>query len=224
MTRIISSLTVLVLAGVIFLGGCKTIDPYTGEEKTSAATKGAGIGAIAGAVIGALSGGDAQERRKRALIGAGVGGLAGGAVGAYMDKQEAELRKKMQGTGVSVTRKGDHITLNMPSSISFRSGSAELNHTFHNALDGVVMVAKKYDKTLIEVDGHTDSVGNPEFNQTLSEQRAAAVAQYLVAKGVIKDRTITVGAGETHPIATNDTEAGRAHNRRVELTLLPLKE
>ncbi|MEQ1880771.1 MAG: OmpA family protein [Burkholderiales bacterium] len=224
MIHITRSLTIFSLASILLLGACKTIDPYTGEEKTSSATKGAGIGAIAGAVIGALSGGDAQERRKRALIGAGVGGLAGGAVGAYMDQQEAELRKKMQGTGVSVTRKGDNITLNMPGSISFRSGSAELNHSIHNALDGVVMVAKKYEKTLIEVDGHTDSVGNPEFNQKLSEERAAAVAQHLIANGVKKERTITIGAGETHPIASNDTEAGRAHNRRVELTLLPLKE
>jgi outer membrane protein OmpA-like peptidoglycan-associated protein len=224
MTRIFTRATLFLMASVVVLGACKTTDPYTGEEKISSTSKGAGIGAIAGAVIGALSGGDAQERRKRALIGAGVGGLAGGAVGAYMDKQEAELRKKMQGTGVSVTRKGDQITLNMPSSISFRSGSAELNHAFHNALDGVVMVAKKYDKTIIEVDGHTDSVGNPEFNQKLSEQRAAAVAQHLIANGVKKERTITIGAGEMHPIASNETEEGRAHNRRVELTLLPLKE
>ena len=99
-------LLIAVAASALALGACKTIDPFTGEEKYGATTKGAAIGAGAGAVIGAISGKDAQDRRKRALIGAGVGALAGGAVGAYMDKQEADLRKQMQGTGVSVTRQG----------------------------------------------------------------------------------------------------------------------
>jgi outer membrane protein OmpA-like peptidoglycan-associated protein len=220
MKRLVAAATVSVLV----LGACKTTDPFTGEEKYNSTSKGAAIGAAAGAVVGAISGSDARERRKRALIGAGVGALAGGAVGAYMDKQEDELRRQMQGTGVSVTRQGDHITLNMPSNITFSTGSAELSASFLKVLDGVALVLKKYDKTIVEVDGHTDSVGKSDYNQKLSERRATAVAQYLIGKGIKQERTITVGAGETHPVASNDTESGRALNRRVELTLLPLKQ
>ncbi len=210
-------------AGALLAAGCQTIDPYTGEQKVSNTTKGAAIGAAAGAVVGAISGDDARERRKRALIGAGVGGLAGAGVGAYMDKQEAELREQLQGSGVSVTRQGDNITLNMPGNITFATGSSDLNARFFNVLDSVSLVLKKYDKTIVEVAGHTDSVGSDAANQALSERRANTVAQYLVSKGVKSERMITIGAGKTRPVASNDTPEGRALNRRVELTLLPLK-
>ena len=220
MKRLIAAVTFAAVA----MAACKTFDPYTGEEKYSSTTKGAAIGAGAGAVIGAISGKDAQERRKRALIGAGVGALAGGAVGAYMDKQEADLRKEMQGTGVSVTRQGDNLILNMPSNITFQSGSADMNASFFKVLNGVALVLKKYDKTVIEVAGHTDNVGKTDYNQALSERRANSVAQYLISKGIKQERTITIGGGENHPVAGNDTDAGRAQNRRVELTLLPLKQ
>jgi outer membrane protein OmpA-like peptidoglycan-associated protein len=213
-----------VFAGALLAAGCQTIDPYTGQTKVSNTAKGAGIGAAAGAVVGAISGGDARERRKRALIGAGVGGLAGGAVGAYMDKQEAELRKDLEGTGVSVTRTGDNITLNMPSNITFKFGSADLDSRFFKVLDSVGLVLKKYDKTIVEVAGHTDSVGSEQTNQALSERRASTVSQYLVSKGLKQERMIVIGAGETRPVAPNDTESGRAFNRRVELSLLPLKQ
>lgn len=211
-------------AVVLLAAACQTIDPYTGEKKVSNTAKGAGIGAAAGAVIGAISGDDARERRKRALIGAGVGGLAGAGVGAYMDRQEAELRKELEGTGVSVTRKGDNITLNMPSNITFRTGSADLDSRFFKVLDSVALVLKKYDQTIIEAAGHTDSVGSEQMNQALSERRASTVSQYLVGKGIKQERMIVIGAGETRPVASNDSEEGRALNRRVELTLLPLKQ
>lgn len=220
MQKIVAVITVAALA----LGACKSFDPFTGEEKYNSTTKGAAIGAGAGAVIGAISGKDAQERRKRALIGAGVGVLAGGAVGAYMDKQEADLRKQMQGTGVSVTRQGDNLILNMPSNITFKTGSADMNASFFKVLDGVGLVLKKYDKTVIEVAGHTDSVGKTDYNQALSQRRAEAVGQYLIGKDIKQERIITIGGGENHPVASNDTESGRAQNRRVELTLLPLKQ
>jgi len=213
---------VAALAAVL-VTGCQTVDPYTGEKKTSDATYGALIGAGAGAAIGMISGHDAKERRQRALIGAGVGGLSGGAVGAYMDKQEAELREQMRQSGVSVTRKGDDIILNMPGNITFRSGSADLNPQFFKVLDGVAQVAKKYDKTIIEVAGHTDNVGGADYNQQLSQRRAASVAQYLESRGVSGQRIMTAGGGENHPIASNSTEQGRAANRRVEVTLAPLK-
>jgi len=204
--------------------GCETVDPYTGEKKTSSATYGALIGAGAGAVIGMISGHDAKQRKQRALIGAGVGALSGGAVGAYMDKQEAELRAQMRESGVSVTRKGEDIVLNMPGNVTFRTGSADLNPQFFKVLDGVAQVAKKYDKTIIEVAGHTDNVGGSEYNMQLSQRRAGSVAQYLESRGVAAARIMTAGGGEDHPIASNSTDQGRAANRRVEVTLAPLKE
>jgi outer membrane protein OmpA-like peptidoglycan-associated protein len=217
--------TILAIAmTAVALTGCETLDPYTGEKKVSNATKGAAIGAAAGAVVGAISGDNARERRERALIGAGVGGLAGGAVGVYMDNQEAELRRELEGTGVSVTRIGDEITLNMPSNITFAFGSADLDSRFFPVLDSVSKVVKKYDQTLVEVAGHTDSVGSSESNQSLSERRANTVAQYMISRGIVRERTIIVGAGENRPVADNDSAEGRALNRRVELSLLPIRE
>jgi len=203
--------------------GCQTTDPYTGESKTTSATYGALIGAGTGVAIGMISGHDARQRKQRALIGAGVGALGGGAVGAYMDKQEEELRREMQASGVSVTRKGEDIVLNMPGNITFRTASADLNSQFFKVLDGVARVAKKYDKTIIEVAGHTDNVGDASYNRQLSQRRASAVAQYLVSRGVAEARIMTAAGGEEHPIASNSTEQGRAANRRVEVTLAPLK-
>jgi outer membrane protein OmpA-like peptidoglycan-associated protein len=211
-------------AAAVLAAGCQTTDPYTGDAKTSSATYGALIGAGAGAAIGMISGHDAKERRQRALIGAGVGGLSGGAVGAYMDKQEAELRAQMRESGVSVTRKGEDIVLNMPGNITFRTGSADLNPQFFKVLDGVAQVAKKYDKTIIEIAGHTDNVGGADYNRQLSQRRASSVAQYLVSRGVAEPRLMTAAGGEDHPIASNSTEQGRAANRRVEVTLAPLKQ
>lgn len=206
-------------AVVIGVAACQTVNPYTRESQTSKATKGAGIGAAAGAVVGLLTKGD---KLQNALIGAGVGALAGGGVGYYMDVQEAKLRQRLEGTGVSVTRMGDNITLNMPSNITFALNSSDLNGQFNSALDGVGMVLKEYDKTVIEVAGHTDSSGSDQYNQALSERRAQSVAGYLSSHGVKTQRLITIGAGETHPVASNDTEAGRSQNRRVELTIVPV--
>jgi outer membrane protein OmpA-like peptidoglycan-associated protein len=214
-TKRIAASALIVLA----MYGCSTVNPYTQEKQTSKAAKGAGIGAAAGAVVGLLTKGD---KLQNALIGAGVGALAGGGVGYYMDVQEAKLRQRLEGTGVTVTRMGDNITLNMPSNITFALNSSDLNAQFFSALDGVAMVLKEYDKTVIEVAGHTDSSGSTQYNQSLSERRAQAVAGYLGSHGVKDQRLMTVGAGETHPVASNDTEQGRAANRRVELTIVPI--
>jgi outer membrane protein OmpA-like peptidoglycan-associated protein len=213
---------VAVAAMTVLVAGCQTVNPYTNEKQTSKATKGAGIGAAVGAVAGMISGDNAKERKKRALIGAGIGALAGGGVGYYMDVQEAKLRQQLQGTGVSVTRVGDNITLNMPGNITFKTDSADLNGNFFSVLDSVGLVLKEYEKTIIEVAGHTDNTGTAEYNQGLSERRARTVAQYLTTKGVMDQRIMTVGAGEGHPVASNDTPEGRQANRRVELTLAPL--
>ena len=215
-----AALVLVIAAGLA--AGCQTTDPYTGETKTTSATYGALIGAGAGAAVGMISGRDAKQRRQRALIGAGVGALAGGAVGAYMDKQEDELRKVMPDSGVTVTRKGDDIVLNMPGNITFRTDSADLNAQFYKVLDGVAQVAKKYDKTIIEVAGHTDSTGTAEYNRQLAQRRANSVADYLSTRGVAQARIMTAAGGEDHPIASNATEQGRAANRRVEVTFSPL--
>lgn len=213
-------ITMLVLC--FGLTGCYTYDPYTGDKKVSDTTKGAGIGAAAGIVVGLLTGGDAAAHRKNALIAAGVGALAGGAIGNYMDRQQAQLRHDLAGTGVSVTRMGDNITLNMPGNITFKTGSSELDPSFYKVLNSVNLVVKKYDKTVVEVAGHTDNTGAAEYNQQLSERRANSVAQYLESQGLANNRVVTVGAGETRPVADNATPEGRQANRRVELTLTPL--
>lgn len=218
---------VFTLAGVaaaVLLAGCSTVNPYTQEKQTSKAAQGAAIGAVAGAVAGMLTGDDSKERKQRALIGAGVGALAGGGVGYYMDVQEAKLRQQLEGTGVSVTRQGDNITLNMPGNITFQTDSSDLNGNFFPVLDSVSLVLKEYEKTIIEVAGHTDNTGTDAYNQSLSQRRAGTVAQYLTSKGVMGQRIITVGGGEVHPVANNATPEGRQANRRVELTLAPLTQ
>ncbi|MEI2429968.1 MULTISPECIES: OmpA family protein [Lysobacter] len=205
--------------------------PYPGDPNQpqqqqggmSKTQKGALIGALAGVAAGLLSGNDATERRQRALIGAGVGGLAGGAIGNYQDRQERALRERMQGTGVDVIRQGDNITLNMPSNITFAFNSANLDPKFDPVLDNVASTLNEYNQTIVEVAGHTDSIGGDAVNQRLSEQRAASVGNYLMSKGLVRDRFILTGAGKTRPIASNDTEAGRAQNRRVEITLVPVR-
>jgi len=221
MDRKISGLVLVVAAAALF-AGCQTVDPYTGETQTSSTTKGAAIGAGAGALLGILTGDDSTERRQRALIGAGVGALAGGAVGNYMDRQEAELRQRLEGTGVSVTRVGDEIVLNMPGNITFETDSANLNPRFFEVLDSVALVAAEYDKTIVEVEGHTDSTGSADYNQALSERRAATVATYLVNRGIDQQRILAYGRGFSEPIADNSTAAGRAMNRRVELRFSPI--
>ena len=207
---------------MVFVTGCTTLDPYTREEQTSQATKGALIGAGIGAVVGLISGDDAVERRQRALIGAGVGALAGGAIGNYQDKQEAALRAELEGTGVSVTRIGDNITLNMPGNVTFATDSSDLSPAFFDVLNSVGKVLGEFDQTVVEVAGHTDSTGSDQYNQSLSERRANSVASYLQAQGVIQQRLITVGMGEAYPVADNGTTQGRQANRRVEITMVPV--
>ena len=215
-------LLVVVLGTAVVVGGCETLDPYTGEAKTSKATRGALIGAAAGAVVGLVSGDDALERRQRALLGAGVGALAGGAVGNYQDRQEAQLRARLEGTGVSVTRIGDNITLNMPGNVTFATNSSDLSPAFFDVLNSVSVVLKEFNQTLVEVAGHTDSTGSEAYNQALSDRRASSVAKYFTAKNISMDRLIPVGMGEARPVADNGTEAGRQANRRVEITVVPL--
>lgn len=207
---------------VFSLSACTTINPYTNETQTSKATIGAGVGALAGAAVGLISGGTGQERRKKALIGAGVGAIAGGGVGYYMDVQEAKLRQELSSTGVSVTRDGDNLVLNMPSNITFPVGGSSINSQFYSVLNSVNLVVKEYEKTLIEIQGHTDSTGSASSNQSLSERRASSVSEYFASQGVNRLRLESYGFGENQPIASNDSEQGRQINRRVEIILVPI--
>jgi len=216
------SVRVLGVIALSAITACTTLDPYTREEKTSNAAKGAGIGAAAGVVVGLITGDDSSERKKRALILGGLGALGGAGVGSYMDQQEMKLRQRLEGSGVSVTRIGDNITLNMPGNITFAVDRAEISAGFYDVLDSVALVINEFNKTYVEVAGHTDSSGSNAYNQTLSEQRAGSVAAYLQSRQVLPERLIVVGAGETRPIATNETQQGRQLNRRVEITLVPL--
>lgn len=218
-----------IIAGLITAGalsGCTTFDPYTGEEKVSNTAKGAGIGAGIGAVLAYVKNKDesSKKRKKRMLQAAGIGAIAGGGIGYYMDSQEAELRKQLRGSGVSVERDGDNINLIMPGNITFQSDGYDLNGSFHKVLDSVILVLQEFNKTVIVVSGHTDSVGSAEYNSLLSERRADSVAEYLLSKNVLAERIETIGFGEEIPVADNATSAGRSLNRRVELSLLPIAE
>jgi len=208
----------IVLAAAITLAGCQTLDPYTQESKTSNATKGAGIGAVAGAVLGAAVS-SKKDRTKGALTGALVGGAVGGGIGYYMDQQEMLLRQELEGTGVRVERNGDQIRLIMPGNITFPTNSYNIDQGFYPVLDSVTKVFIKFDKTVINVDGFTDSTGSFEHNQNLSERRAASVSQYLASGGVAALRLQSRGYGERYPVASNDTSSGRAMNRRVEVNI-----
>lgn len=205
---------VAVCALTAVMAGCQTIDPYTGDQKTGNTAKGAGIGALAGAVLGAAVG-----DREDALKGAIVGGAIGGGIGYYMDQQEALLRQELQGTGVQVERVGDSIRLIMPGNITFALNSDRIAANFYPVLDSVVRVLVKFDETELNVDGFTDSSGSFEYNQQLSERRAARVSDYLSGSGVERLRINARGYGERYPIADNTTEAGRAQNRRVEINI-----
>ena len=211
------------LAVVVASAPACVTDPYTGERRISktflGGLFGGGIGAGVAAGIAALAG---KDEAKAALIGFGSGVLTGAAVGAYMDYQDAKLREFLAGTGVRVVRVGDEITLSMPSNITFQTGSDVLSQDFLEVMHGVSLVLVEYDKTIIEVMGHTDSTGSHEFNVDLSRRRADAVGNHLAGKGINQLRILTEGFGEDYPIASNDTADGRALNRRVELRLSPL--
>lgn len=208
----------------VFTAGCATYTGQTNDPNDPNRTqRGALIGAAIGAAAGLLSGDDAVERRQRAMVGAGIGALAGGGIGAYQDRQEAELRRETAGTGIDVSRDGDVIKLNLPDGVTFDFAKYDLKSQFYPALNTIASTLKEYNQTMVEVSGHTDSVGSDAANQTLSERRANAVSSYLIGQGVQRERFEVVGMGERYPVASNDTDSGRALNRRVEIRLLPLR-
>lgn len=214
------------LAGAVvfaLLAGCQSPNPYAnqpqGQPSSNNTAKGAGIGAVAGAVLGAAVSGN-HDRGRGALTGAAVGAAIGGGVGYHMDKQEKQLRERLANSGVDVQRQGDTLKLVVPSAISFDTGSARLRPEFEAPLDQVAASLNQFPDTHIQVVGHTDSTGGIALNQQLSVNRANAVALYLGERGVAPARMQTAGMGPSQPIASNDTAAGRAQNRRVEIKII----
>ncbi len=201
-------------------GGCAT----SPDDPNANAKQKAMIGAAVGTAIGLATGDSAVERRQQAMVGAALGAAAGGGIGHYQDRQEAKLRQQLQGTGVDVSRDGDNITLDMPSGITFAFNSSDVNSQFYPVLDKVAATLSEYNQTTVNVAGHTDSVGSDSYNQRLSEQRASSVASYLQSRGVANQRLQISGYGESRPVDSNETESGRANNRRVEITLVPIAQ
>ncbi|OYX78288.1 MAG: hypothetical protein B7Y82_03380 [Sphingomonadales bacterium 32-65-25] len=209
------------LSGALALGGCVT-DPETGDRRISRPAGTAAAGAGAGALLGALLGG--RNNRAEVLIGAGVGAIAGGAVGSYMDRQARELKQRTAGSGIEVEQRGDEIAIKLPSGIAFDTNESSVRPDMRPALDQVAKTLASYQSTFIDVTGHTDSTGGDAINQPLSDRRASAVADYLQYQGVQRARMATRGYGAQMPVATNDTDAGRAQNRRVEIRLSPVTQ
>jgi len=209
------------LAALFTTSACTT-DPVTGERRISKTAIGGIGGALGGYLLGDIVGG--RNDRTAKIVGAGIGGIAGAGIGAYMDKQERDLRARTAGTDVQVIRQGDDLILNIPSGINFAYNSAAVEPQFRRTLDQVGQVLGEYDRTYIDIYGHTDSTGSEAYNQDLSERRAGSVADYLETRGVRGARIGTRGFGELQPIASNDTETGRAANRRVEIKIVPIPE
>ena len=217
-------LFVAALASVSLLtvSACVT-DPNTGNQKASRTA----IGGVGGAVLGGLLGGVIGGRTGR-IIGAVAGGAAGGYVGYRMDQQIKQLKEGTAGSGVDVTEtdNGQAILVNLPDGVTFATGSAAVNQNFRNTLDKVADSLKQYPNSLVDVYGYTDSTGSDSFNQSLSEQRAQAVASYLTSQGVASSRIRWQGFGENPQYfkGDNSTEFGRALNRRVEIKIVPFTE
>lgn len=223
MTTLSRKLIVAATSASFLLAACTTKNPYTGEEETSNTTRGAIIGALGGALVGALTNtSSGKQSARNALIGAGIGALAGGAVGYYMDEQEAKLRERLRNAGVSVTRNGDNIILNMENAILFELGSSELSREAREIIRSVSFVLNEYDQTIVEVSGFTDTTGSEELNQNLSEERAGAVAERLIRFEVMPQRLIVRGYGETRLKIRTGDGVNEPRNRRVEIEISPL--
>lgn len=206
---------VLIIAAL--LTGCVTRqNATTGEDETNSAT----IGALGGAVAGALAGA-ATGKKNGALIGAAGGAAIGGGIGYYFDQQEAALREELLNSGVQVKRVGENeLQLIMAKGIGFDSGSYHLTSSIHSTLNGIAKILNEYEKSSLKIMGYTDSIGSSESNLTLSERRAESVGDYLVRQNVKSGRLSTLGYGERRPVASNNTKAGRAANRRVDIRII----
>lgn len=218
MTRSRIFLSSLAAISLLSVSACVT-DPNTGEKKISRTAIGGVGGAAAGYLLGGLIGGKTGR-----IVGAGIGGVAGGVVGYKMDRQIKELKEKTAGSGVDVTEvdNGSAILVNLPDGVTFAVDSTTISPAFQATLDQIAQSLKDYPDSLVDVYGHTDSAGSDAYNQDLSERRARSVANYLAMRGVSSARIRSQGFGEQYPVASNDTEEGRALNRRVEIKITPI--
>ena len=206
-----NQMIVLAVASGIALTGCTT-DPSTGQQRLNKTGIGVLAGAAGGAAISKATGGDKTGRD------AAIGAVLGAGVGAYMEKQARQLEQQMAGTGVVVKPGANgNIDLVMPGNITFAFDDARLNSSFMPTLNKLAQTLNEYNQNTITIAGHTDSVGNPSYNMTLSRDRANSVKNYLVNRGVASNRINVVAYGQTRPIESNNTEYGRQQNRRVEV-------
>ena len=209
------------LGAAVLLAGCAANNPYDNERNVNRTAVYGGIGAAAGAITGAAVS-SKKDRTKGALIGAAVAGAAGAGYGYYVDRQEAELRRAMQGTGVDVHRDGDNLTLVMPGNVTFATNSATISGSFYSTLNNLAQSFREYDQNTIDIVGHTDSTGAYQYNMDLSHRRAQSVASYLQGQGVNYSRMNVRGMGPDQPVASNADSYGRQQNRRVEINLRPM--
>ena len=209
------------LSALAMTSACVT-NPETGNRTISKAAIGGVGGVVGGYLLGDVLGG--RNDRTAKIVGAGLGGLAGAGIGYYMDQQEKKLREQTAGTGIDVTREGDNLILNMPSNVTFAVDSSAVQPAFQETLGSVANTLSQYEKSYVDVLGHTDSTGSDAYNQGLSERRAQSVSNFLSNSGVQQARLATKGYGESQPIATNTTEEGRAANRRVEIKIVPIEQ
>ncbi|MEP2989708.1 MAG: OmpA family protein [Parasphingorhabdus sp.] len=214
-------ISALSLSALSMTSACVT-NPETGNQRISKAAIGGIGGVVGGYLLGDILGG--RNDRTAKIVGAGLGGLAGAGIGYYMDEQEKKLREQTAGTGIDVTREGDNLILNMPSNVTFGVDSSAIQPNFQETLGSVANTLSQYEKSYVDIFGHTDSTGSDAYNQSLSERRASSVSNFLSNSGVQSARLATQGFGESQPVATNSTEEGRAANRRVEIKIVPIRE
>ena len=215
-----ASRPILILSAASLLAVTACTDPahLGGTDPNKNARQGAFLGGILGAGIGALT---ADDKAKGAVIG-GVAGAATGAIaGSFLDQQEADLRRDLQNDDIRITNTGDRLIVTMPQDILFAVDSAAVNSGLRRDLLTVAQSLQDYPQSRVQVEGHTDNTGSAEYNQSLSERRANAVADVLMEGGVPFSRIETFGRGESEPVASNLTPEGRAQNRRVEIVILP---
>jgi len=194
---------------IVALAGCASM---------SRKERGALIGGTAGAVAGAVIGKQAGNTAAGAIVGAAVGGVAGAVIGDYMDKQAAELEQDLE--GARVERIGEGIKITFASGILFDVAKFDLRPDARASVASLANVLNKYPDTDILIEGHTDSDGSDEYNQTLSERRAKSVTAYLFQNNVSSSRITSIGYGESQPVASNDTPEGKQANRRVEVAIM----